>query len=338
MKKKILVIATGGTIASQKSTEGLKPQTDVDELISFVPEAKELCELDMIQLLELDSTNLRPEDWISIAGCIRDNYSKYDGFLILHGTDTMSYTAAALSYLIQNSRKPIVITGSQKPIQELGSDAKDNVYHALAYATHPDAFGVNVVFDEKIIAGGRARKVKSHSFDAFDSVGYPPRGIICNDEIVMSEKMSCTEEVQITDPMRFETAVMDIKITPGLNPKILLQLAPLCKGFLLEGFGLGGLPNLEQCGYQEVIEELTNQGKIVVVTTQVPEEGTDMSVYEVGRTYLEELPILEGKTITPEAAVVKLMWILGQVQDVESVKNRTLIKKLFYQSIENDIV
>ena len=156
--KHILLIATGGTIASMPTETGLSPKITSEDLLAQVPEIREICRVSAVQLYRLDSTNMRPENWLEIARYIRSQYFDYDGFVITHGTDTMAYASAMLYYLIQNSQKPIVLTGSQLSINERDTDARDNLLAAFRYAADPDACGVHLVFDSKIIAGTRARK------------------------------------------------------------------------------------------------------------------------------------------------------------------------------------
>ena len=170
----ILLIATGGTIASRPTAAGgLAPAITSQELLSCVPELAEFCRIDAIQLYNLDSTNMGPEQWQGIAAAVQENYDRYDGFVITHGTDTMGYTAAALSYMIQKSPKPVVLTGSQKSIYNRDTDARNNLWRAVAYACHPDAWGVQIVFDNQVILGTRARKTRTKSFNAFSSIDYP---------------------------------------------------------------------------------------------------------------------------------------------------------------------
>ena len=176
--KRILMIATGGTIASKRSETGLKPLITSDELLSYVPDARHFCQADAIQVLNIDSTNIQPEHWLLIARTIEDHYNQYDGFVICHGTDTMAYTAAALSYLIQNSPKPIVITGAQKPIDLEITDAKTNLLDSLRFASCSRAHGVNLVFDGKVIAGTRAKKERTKSYNAFSSINFPYPAVI----------------------------------------------------------------------------------------------------------------------------------------------------------------
>lgn len=316
--KKILVIGTGGTIASRPSEDGLKPGADVSELLSYVPEAKTLCELYMIQVMSIDSTNMLPKYWCMLVDTIEKYYTEYDGFLILHGTDTMAYTAAALSYMIQNSRKPIVLTGSQRPMEANRTDAKENIYQSIRYLVHEEAFGINVVFSDKVIPGGRARKERSHSISAFECVDTFCRAIFKDEKLSIIEVYDSTENVQFYH--KLEEKVLLWKIIPGMDPEMLLLLSDSFEAVVIEGFGLGGLPDMEGCDYFSVLQRLIAMGKVVAITTQVPYEGTDMNVYEVGKKYKTQLDVLEGYSMTTEAIVTKLMWLLAKTRDMETIK------------------
>ena len=182
--KRILLIATGGTIASTEDGNGLSPALTGEELAQSVPEISGLCELDVVQPMNIDSTNMRPSDWMRIRDVIVEGYADHDGFVILHGTDTMSYTAAALSYLIQDSPKPIVLTGSQRSICMENTDARMNLYNAFLYAAAEGSRGVSLVFDGKVISGTQARKERTKSFNAFSSVDYPELAIIRDGRLI----------------------------------------------------------------------------------------------------------------------------------------------------------
>ncbi|MGM9680649.1 MAG: asparaginase, partial [Eubacteriales bacterium] len=171
--KKILLLATGGTIASKSSGEGLSPKITSEEILGYVPELADLADITAVQLYNLDSTNVCSHHWLRIAQEIRERYDQFDGFVITHGTDTMAYTAAALSYLIQQSPKPIVLTGSQKSIYLRDTDARNNLIGAMLFACDDQASGVHIVFDGKVILGTRARKTRTKSFNAFSSIDYP---------------------------------------------------------------------------------------------------------------------------------------------------------------------
>ena len=351
--KHILLIATGGTIASAEDGNGLSPALTGEELARSVPEIEGLCELDIVQPMNIDSTNMRPADWLRIAEVIRENYDTHDGFVVLHGTDTMSYTAAALSYLIQDSPKPIVLTGSQQPMGNPFTDAKINLYQSLVYAASDRSRDVSIVFGGYAIAGTRARKQRTMSFNAFNSINYPVLAYLRQDKIICSGSVAvsaglaegdCAEggaaraaDGALDEP-RFYTElnsrVCALKLTPGLTPDIFRLLKPDYDAVILETFGMGGVPErgADGASYQEAIFDWVDSGRTVVMTTQVPEEGLDLGVYEVGRAYAEHPGILKGGDMTTEALVAKTMWALGQTRDADE------LQRLFYRPINHDRV
>ena len=351
--KHILLIATGGTIASAEDGNGLSPALTGEELARSVPEIEGLCELDIVQPMNIDSTNMRPADWLRIAEVIRENYDAHDGFVVLHGTDTMSYTAAALSYLIQDSPKPIVLTGSQQPMGNPFTDAKINLYQSLVYAVSDRSRDVSIVFGGHAIAGTRARKQRTMSFNAFNSINYPVLAYLRQDKIICSGSAAVSAgpaECDCTgggaaraadgalDEPRFYTElnsrVCALKLTPGLTPDIFRLLKPDYDAVILETFGMGGVPErgADGASYQEAIFDWVDSGRTVVMTTQVPEEGLDLGVYEVGRAYAEHPGILKGGDMTTEALVAKTMWALGQTRDADE------LQCLFYRPINHDRV
>ena len=219
--KKILLIATGGTIASKHTENGMTPALSTDELLTYVPEAKEFCEVDTIQMFSMDSTNMGPEQWIAIAAMIEKKYEYYDGFVICHGTDTMAYTAAALSYLVQYNRRPVVITGAQKPIDLPITDARVNLRDSLRFASDARAHGVNIVFGGKVIAGTRAKKEYSKSYNAFSSINFPKIAVIQDSRIVFY----IDDKDHIPYPLTFyhdiNPNVFLLKLIPGIDGKFL---------------------------------------------------------------------------------------------------------------------
>lgn len=351
--KHILLIATGGTIASAEDGNGLSPALTGEELARSVPEIEGLCELDIVQPMNIDSTNMRPVDWLRIAEVIRENYDAHDGFVVLHGTDTMSYTAAALSYLIQDSPKPIVLTGSQQPMGNPFTDAKINLYQSLVYAVSDRSRDVSIVFGGYAIAGTRARKQRTMSFNAFNSINYPVLAYLRQDKIICSGSVAVSAGLAegdcagggaaraadgALDEPRFYTElnsrVCALKLTPGLTPDIFRLLKPDYDAVILETFGMGGVPErgADGASYQEAIFDWVDSGRTVVMTTQVPEEGLDLGVYEVGRAYAEHPGILKGGDMTTEALVAKTMWALGQTRDADE------LQRLFYHPINHDRV
>lgn len=326
--KKILYIATGGTIASINKGTGLEPGLNTSDVLNYCPDIKGLCEIDSVQPINLDSTNIRPGHWIILANTISKNYNNYDGFVISHGTDTMSYTAAALSYLIQDNRKPIVITGAQKPINEIGSDAIKNITDAFVYACDDDSVGVQIVFFGSVIAGTRARKNYSKSYSAFGSINFPELARVNDKKIVRYITEEKPTQVKFYDFLNPNVGL--IKFTPGMSVDVLSYIIDQYDGLIIESYGLGGLP--EYSDFYEEIKRATNIGKIIVMTTQVANEGSNMSVYKVGTSVKGSLNILEAYDLTSEAALTKLMWCLGQSNKFEG------ISKMFYKTIGHDML
>lgn len=329
--KKILLIATGGTIASQSNGQGLEPQLGSQEILQFVPSIYELCAVDTLQLFNIDSTNMMPRHWVKIAAAIEENYDSYDGFIVLHGTDTMSYTAAALSYLIQNSPKPVILTGSQRPIDKEVTDAKRNLYDSFLYAADDASWGVNIIFDGHVICGTRARKSRSQSFNAFSSINFPDIAVIRNNKIIRYIK----DEVHREKPDFYHCLnerILLMKLIPGMKPDIFDYIKDDYDAVIIESFGVGGVPCDENDSFMKAIRRWTSLGKIVVMSTQVPYEGSDMEVYKVGYTIKEKFGLLEAYDMTTETVVTKMMWILGQTTDVCAVR------EMFYRQINHDVI
>ena len=327
--KKILMIATGGTIASEMTPSGLAPELNPQQLLSFIPRIAEVCEVECLQLYSLDSTNIRPQHWLGIAAAVRENYDQYDGFVISHGTDTMAYTAAALSYLIQESPKPIVLTGAQKPIWFDSTDSKRNLTDAFLYACR-GCGGVQIVFNGKVILGTRARKTCSKSFQAFSSVNYPDLAVLQDEHLLQYIVNDCGEKPAFYD--KLGTNVGLLKLIPGTAAELVAFMADRYDGLIIESFGVGGLPQYEAEEFYPVIRDAVARGKIVVMTTQVPNEGSDLAVYHVGGHLKSTLRLLEAYDMTTEAAVAKLMWILGQTRNFDEVE------RLFYEPVAKDIL
>ncbi len=327
--KRILMLGTGGTIASKVTSDGLQPQLTLEEILSFLPGISMICEVETIQICNLDSTNMSPEIWSLLVKTIREHYDNFDGFVICHGTDTMAYTAAALSYMIQNSPKPIVVTGAQRPINVEVTDSKTNLFDSFLYASSDAASGVQIVFNGKVILGTRGRKTHSKSFQAFSSINYPYLAVIQDGHLIqyIREEKKFPVFCEKLNPK-----VSLFKLTPGVNEDILSYMLANNDAVIIESYGVGGIPSLPQYHFYEIIREWTEKGKIIVMTTQVPNEGSDMTIYKVGHDLKKRVSILEAYDMITEAVVCKLMWILGQTDDPEE------IRKLFYTTISNDIL
>ena len=328
-KPRILLVATGGTIASAEDGNGLTPQLTGEQLAGYVPQAAELADIDIVQPMNIDSTNMRPADWQAIGDAILAQYEDYDGFVVLHGTDTMAYTAAALSYLIQDSPRPIVLTGSQQPMGSPFTDARINLDQSVLYATDPDSHDVAGVFGGKVVAGTRARKQRTMSFNAFTSVNYPELALIRNDRIIRTAPAGSGDARAASEPRVYhdlDERVFVLKLTPEVNPSVFELLRRDYDAIILETFGVGGIPDT----LHDAIFGWVDSGRTLVVTTQVPEEGLDLGVYEVGRAYAEHPGILKGADMTCEALVAKTMWVLGQTREPER------LRELFYRPVNCD--
>ena len=326
--KHILLIATGGTIACKDEGEGLTPQLTSADLMALVPELHSICTADAIQLMNLDSTNISSSHWLEMTACVQRHYDQYDGFVLTHGTDTMAYTAAALSYLIQNSTKPIVITGAQQSISNRDTDARENLRDAFLYAADDLARGVHIVFDHKVILGTRARKMRTKSYNAFESVDWPETAIIRNRRLVYYLPGETMGKVRFFNAMG--SGVFVWKLVPGSDASVFHALKPLCRAIVLEGFGVGGLPQYGGQAFYDAVKDWIDSGRVIIMTTQVPFEGSDMEVYQVGQRAKRELGLIEAYGMTTEAVVTKLQWILGQTEDGNQ------IRQMFETPIEHD--
>lgn len=328
MRKRIMFIGTGGTIASEMSEEGLLPALIPEQLLRYVPAIADLCDIGFVQLYDLDSTNICPAHWLGMARVIRENYADYDGFVISHGTDTMAYTAAALSYLVQGSPKPIILTGAQKPIGFDTTDSKVNLADSFLCACNDHMHGVCIVFNGRVITGTRACKTRSKSFDAFRSINYPNIAVVRDGFLTQYITPECYETPVFFDSLN--TRVGLLKLIPGADVELLTFMLTRSDALIIESFGVGGLP--QSGGMHAIVEKAAANGKTIVMTTQVQNEGSDLAVYKIGHALRGNPRILEAYDMTTEAALTKIMWILGVTDDPER------IAALFYTPVGRDIL
>ena len=339
--RKILILTTGGTIASVQSPDGLVPGLTSEQLRSYMPQISDDIDIDIEELFHLDSTDMTAEHWLTIVKAVRDNYGAYDGFVICHGTDTLAYSAAVLSYMIQNSAKPIVLTGAQKPIGFEITDAKANLQDSIIYAADSSSKGVQVVFAGNVIAGTRARKVRSMSFSAFNSINLPEIAAINNGNIV--RYLTDSDFVNTDDASgnakadrvvfydRINPKVFLLKLTPSMSPELIPEIFRIYDGIVIESFGAGGIPqSIKQTLFDE-LSKYSPEEKVLAMTTQVPLEGSHLDSYEVGRRIAGSFEILEGRDMTLEAITAKLMWILAdRDQSWDEIQRR------FYKPVAKD--
>ncbi len=308
MKKQILLLTTGGTIASRPGQDGLEPQSShvMEREIGLL---REHYDIRVEDVMCLDSSNIRPEEWQSIARRIFENREAFDGIVVSHGTDTMAYTASAVTFMLPGINLPVVFTGSQLPLEDPLSDGPDNLRTAFAMAASGIP-GVFVAFDRKVMLGCRAVKVRAMDFSAFESINaryvarVGGRGLVADRSLLPERK---------TKPKLLDNLSKDVfllKLTPGLSGDIFDMLVNMgYKGIVIEAFGLGGINILNRglAGIHRAVE----QGVSVVVTTQCLYDSANLQVYQVG-TRLLEMGVIQGRDMTSEAAMTKLMWALGQ--------------------------
>ena len=314
-KKKILLLTTGGTIASLPGGEGLEPQRS-DVMERELNQLRTYYDITVKDVMCLDSSNIRPEEWQLIARWIFEERTGFDGIVVSHGTDTMAYTASAVTYMLPNIDVPVVFTGSQLPLADMLSDGPDNLRTAFAMAAagHP---GVFLAFDRKVMLGCRAVKVRASGFSAFESVNARYAVLVSNQGLVVDPEVlpKRTGEAELrTDISR---NVFLLKLTPGLNPAVFDMLAAMgYKGIVVEAFGLGGVNVLHKGlrGIHRAVED----GISVVITTQCLYDSANLQVYQVGNKLLE-LGVIQGRDMTSEAAMTKLMWAIGQGMEPDQI-------------------
>lgn len=315
--RRILFVNTGGTISSFLGEEGLSPTFTAQDLLNEIPELKSVCAVEAITLMNVDSSNIQPENWAIISSFVFEALDNFDGIVISHGTDTMAYTASALSFMMGSLTKPVVLTGSQLPLSIKGTDAKDNIINAFLTACERIA-GVFIVFNGKIIKGCRASKVRAKGFGAFESINYPYIGTIRNGKINYTRGVYHSPKVIFPYNDNYSVDVFLLKLIPGTNPKIFdfIKFAGY-KGVVIESFGVGGVPFLGR-NLLPKIKELTEHGICIAVTTQCMYDGSNLTIYEVGQKTMRE-GVIPGYNMTTETLVTKMMWALGQTSSLHQV-------------------
>lgn len=318
-KPNILLIYTGGTIGMMKDFEtGALKAFNFKKLLQKIPEIKQLdCVIETISFAKpIDSSNMNPEKWVQIATIIEENYDFFDGFIVLHGSDTMSYSASALSFMLENLSKPVVFTGSQLPIGDLRTDAKENLITAIQIASLQQK-GKTVInevclyFEYKLYRGNRTTKINAEHFNAFTSPNYPAlaeSGVHLNVNTHLLNTKT-TKKLVVRKELNDNVAI--VKMFPGINESVLTAIfsIPNLKGVVLETYGSGNAPTEEW--FIQILKKAIKNGLFIVNVTQCSGGSVNMGQYETS-TQLKKIGIISGKDITTEAAITKMMYLLGQ--------------------------
>ena len=326
-KKKILLLTTGGTIASVPGGQGLEPHRS-DVMERELNQLRTYYDITVRDVMCLDSSNIRPEEWQQIAEDIFRSRVGFDGIVVSHGTDTMAYTASAVTFMLPDIDLPVVFTGSQLPLADILSDGPDNLRTAFAMAASGQP-GVFLAFDRKVMLGCRAVKIRASGFSAFESVNARYAGLVSNRGLVLDTDILPRREGEARLCTAISKDLFLLKLTPGLNPAIFDMLAAMgYKGIVIEAFGLGGFNVLNKGlrGIQRAVED----GVSVVVTTQCLYDSADLRVYQVGNRLLD-MGVIQGRDMTSEAAMTKLMWAIGQGMD------QSRIAELFAENLAGEV-
>ncbi len=326
--KHILLINTGGTFSSRQGTSGLAPELTGGEIQDLMGGFDPSLQIEVEDYCSLDSSNITPEDWQQLALRIGAMISAFDGVVVIHGTDTMAYTASMLSFMLQNIPIPVVLTGSQMPLGTPMSDAADNLRCALQMAAS-GVGGVFVAFDRRIMLGCRTSKVRTVSFNAFESINCPYIGEVNAFGLqIHPRQISGQEAFSVRADYSEHIAVL--KLFPGMRPDIFRFLQEHgYQGIYIEGFGLGGVPFLKN-DFTSEIRRASDAGLPILVGSQCRYEGSNLNIYETGQRILDcgGIPVHD---MTLEAVVTKLMWCLGQS------RQRMDIQRFFQQSLAGEV-
>ena len=341
MHRRILLIYTGGTIGMNRNPQtcALEP-FDFEHLLNNVPE---LAQFDtIIETFQftppIDSSDMSPSRWTDLSHCIADHYEQYDGFVVLHGTDTMAYTASALSYMLENLTKPVIFTGSQLPIGQLRTDGKENLITSIEIAAACDEKGnalvpeVGIYFNSHLLRGNRTTKQSAEEFNAFESFNYPHLvdagvNITYHYERILKPDLSKT----MTPHFRLDNNVIIFSLFPGIREDLIRHIihTPNLKAIVMRTFGSGNAP--QSHWLLNALKEGTRGGKVIVNISQCLQGAVEMSRYDCGY-HLQEAGVISGRDMTVESAVTKLMFLQSHYPDSPDI-----VRTLMQQSIRGEM-
>ena len=328
MPKRLALLATGGTIASTQTPNGLMPTLTATDLLAPIRDWLP-CEVIPRDVFQMDSSNVQPEEWCQLARAVDEALIDCDGVVITHGTDTMAYTASALSFMLAGVRKPVILTGSQLPMGHPLTDALLNLRRAIVAATL-EVGGVYVSFDDKLISGIHCVKTHTTAMDAFSSINAPMAGYFDAEGLHFNHPQGYTPGVG--QPTEYclrdglDSRVFLLKLIPGTSPDVLRYIVDAgYRGLVIEAFGLGGLHYIRR-NLVKALAELVESGVFVLVVSQCLHEKADFSLYEVGRGMMRT-HVHSGRDMTTEAAVTKLMWALRQ-PDTEALLGAPIVGEM----------
>ena len=336
----ILLLYTGGTIGMIKDFEtGALRSFNFDKLLDRIPELSHLdCDIETVTFeTPIDSSDMNPKYWIQMAAIIEENYDKFDGFVVLHGSDTMSYSASALSFMLENLAKPIIFTGSQLPIGHLRTDAKENLITSIQIASLQDAQGnpqikeVGLYFEYKLYRANRTTKINAEHFEAFSSLNYPPLAESGVHLKIFKENLWRPIEGKALKVYKeIDNNIALIKLFPGITSASLegFLASNTIKAIILETYGAGNAPT--EAWFLRFLHKIKEKGIIIVNVTQCSGGKVIMGQYETS-VALKNLGIISGKDITTEAAIAKLMYLLGRKID------QSEFKKMFETEIRGEM-
>jgi len=325
MRKRVYIAYTGGTIGMRRTRDGYSPepgylQQQLDAMPELSHESMPLVTINEYEPL-LDSSNMTPAEWVKIAHDIADHYGDYDGFVVLHGTDTMAYTASALPFMLSELGKPVIITGSQIPLCEVRNDARENLITSLLIASTYDVPEVCLYFGGKLLRGCRAVKVSADGFAAFDSPNFPPLGTVGIDiEIAWPFVRRVEDRRPRLSVVDFKSPVVSaLRLFPGISPELVRNvLRPPLQGLVLEAYGVGNGPDSDT-HFIEALTEATQRGVVIVDCTQCLEGTVNLTEYTAGSA-LARAGVISGFDMTAEAALAKLYYLFSRGDSPDDVK------------------